>query len=339
MHSAKLILEGVHTGPFSSLTIYAQDNLIFHGQAENYMEFNFPYPDINRFIIKIKKTGKTKEIVDKKFKQEIIVASLSLNGCDMHADKFGEFFQFDNTHVDDQKFNTDKLYLNGEWTIDVPIFDYKLNHSALHESNLRDVVAHSDIACFGCSFTYGANLQTNETWPYFLSQKLVKGRTVKNYGRSANSTQEIMATALDYAKNYKVDNIVCLLPHPCRMQLVDPDTKKLVTLLPSRASLIEKKFPQITKNIVLYGETSLLFAGYVKIFKDIINQINSYNKKIYISCWNLEFYQLLESLSIDNITLLPYYERDKKYPFADAWGHPGKIHNRLFAENIVKYIL
>jgi hypothetical protein len=336
MHSATLVLNGVHTGPFSFLKIYAQDNLIFEGQAENYMEFNFLYPDTDRFIIKIKKIGKTKEIVDKKLRQEIIVKSLKLNGCDMHADKFGNFFQFDNAYVDDQKNNTNKLYLNGEWSIDLPIFDYKVNHSSLRENNIRDVVTHSDIACFGCSFTYGANLKTNETWPYYLSDKLT-GKIVRNYGRIGNSVQEIMSTALEYTKNYNAKSIICLLPHPCRMQLIDPDTKKLVTLLPGRSPLIEKKFPQITKNIVLYGEASLLFAGYVKIFKDIINQINSYNKKIYISCYDLEFYQTLESLSIDNITLLPYFERDKKYPFSDDQEHPGKIHNRLFAESTVKY--
>jgi len=337
MHSAKLILEGVHTGPFSSLTIHAQDNLIFQGQAENYMEFNFPYPDADRFIIKIKKTGKTKEIVDKKLRQEIIVTSLKLNGCDMHADKFGNFLQFDNAYVDDQKNNTNKLYLNGEWNINLPIFDYKLNHSALHESNLRDAVGHSDIACFGCSFTYGANLKTNETWPCYLSAEL-EGKIVKNYGRGGNSVQEIMSTALEYAKNYNAMSIICLLPHPSRMQLIDPANNTPITLYPGRSPEIEKKFPDLCKDIVMYGETSLLLAGYIGKFKKIIDQINTAGKKVFVSCYDSEFYEILKNLSLDGITLLPYYERDERYTFSDDHGHPGKIHNRLFAENIVKYV-
>lgn len=337
MHSAKLILEGVHTGPFSYLTIQAPDNLIFHGQAENYMEFNFPYPDINRFIIKIKKTGKTKEIVDKNFTQEIVVASLRLNGCDMHADKFGNFFQFDNTYLEDQKTDTNKLYLNGEWTIDVPIFSYKLNHSALHESNLRDVVAHSNIACFGCSFTYGANLKMYETWPHYLSSML-PGKIIRNYGRGGNSVQEIMSTALEYAKNYDADSIICLLPHPSRMQVIDPDTNMPITLYPGRSPDIEGKFSDLCRDIVMYGETSLLLAGYIGKFKQIINEIRASGKKIFLSCYDDTFYEILKNLSLGNITLLPYYERDKKYTFSDDQGHPGKIHNRLFAENIVKYI-
>ena len=337
MHSAKLILEGVHNGPFSSLTIHAQDNLIFQGQAENYMELNFPYPDADRFIIKIKKTGKTKEIVDKKLRQEIIVTSLKLNGCDMHADKFGNFLQFDNAYVDDQKNNTNKLYLNGEWNINLPIFDYKLTHSALHESNLRDAVAHSDIACFGCSFTYGANLKTNETWPCYLSEEL-QGKIVKNYGRGGNSVQEIMSTALEYAKNYKATSIICLLPHPSRMQLIDPATNTPITLYPGRSPEIEKKFPDLCKDIVMYGETSLLLAGYIGKLKKIIDQIHAAGKKVFVSCYDSEFYEILKNLSLDNITLLPYYERDERYPFSDDHGHPGKIHNRLFAENIVKYV-
>lgn len=336
MHSATLILKGVHTGSFSFLEIYAQDNLIFKGQAENYMQFDFPYPDADRFIIKIKKTGKTKEIVDKNLKQEIVITSLKLNGCDMHADKFGNFFQYDNSYLDNQNTNTNKLYLNGEWSIDLPIFVYDVNQSVLNISNLRDEVGHSNIACFGCSFTYGTNLKSNQTWPYYLSQKLI-GKIIKNYGRGGNSIQEIMSTALDYAKNYNAETIICLLPHPSRMQLIDPDTNELITFYPSRSPEIEKKFPNLFKDIVMYGETSLILSGYVNKFKKIIDQINTTRKKVFISCYDDTFYKILKNLSIDNMNLLPYYERDKKYPFSDNMGHPGKIHNRLFAESIVKY--
>lgn len=337
MHSATLILEGVHTGPFSSLTIHAQDNLIFQGQAENYMEFNFPYPYTNRFILKIKKTGKTKEIVDKKFKQEIVVKSLKLNGCDMHADKFGNFFQFDNAYVNDQKNNTHKLYLNGEWSIDLPIIDYNVNRSALNEDNFRDTVAPCDIACFGCSFTYGANLKFDETWPHYLAERL-QDKIVKNYGRGGNSIAEIMATALDYATHYKTKSIICVLPHPSRMQIIDPATNKPSTLYPGHSHGIESKFPDLCNDIVMYGESSLLLAGYIVKFKNIIDQINSTGSKIFVTCYDENFYSILENLSIDNMVLLPFYERDEKHPFSDDQGHPGKIHNRLFAENIVKYI-
>jgi hypothetical protein len=339
MHSATLVLNGVHTGPFSFLKIYAQNNLIFEGQAENYMEFNFSYPDIDRFIIKIKKIGKTKDIVDQHLKQEIIVASVKLNGCDMHADKFGNFFQCNNAYLDSQNIaNTNKLYLNGEWSVDLPIFGYQVNQSVLHLNNFRDTVEHSNVACFGCSFTYGANLKPQQTWPHYLSQKLV-GRIIKNYGRGGNSIQEIMSTALDYAKNYDAESVICLLPHPSRMQLINPDNNELFTFYPGRSPKIDKKFPRLCKDIVMYGETSLLLSGYVNKFKNIIEQIKATGKKVFISCYDIELYEILKNLSLDSITLLPYYERDKNYPCSDDAGHPGEIHNRLFAENVVKYVL
>lgn len=337
MHSATLVLEGVHTGPFCSLSIHAHNNLIFQGQAENHMRFNFPYPDVDRFIIKIKKTGKAKEIVDKKFKQEIIVSALELNGCDMHADKFGNFFQFDNSYVADQKNYTNKLYLNGEWNIDLPIFDYSANQSALHELNLRDAVIPSDIACFGCSFTYGANLQPDETWPYFLNCEL-PGKVISNYGRGGNSVQEIMSTALEYARNNAAKSVICLLPHPSRMQVIDPASNTAVTLYPGHASPLHAQFTTLCNDVVMYGETSLLLAGYVISLKKIAHEITATGKKLFVSCYDEVFYKALKNLHIDDMILLPYYERDSEHPCSDDQGHPGAIHNRLFAENIVKYI-
>lgn len=269
----------------------------------------------------------------------MMVASVKLNSCDMHADKFGNFFQFDNVYLNSQNVaNTNKLYLNGEWSIDLPIFDYHINQSVLNLNSFRDTVGHSNIACFGCSFTYGVNLKANQTWPHYLSQKLVE-KTIKNYGRGGNSIQEIMATALDYAKNYDAESIICLLPHPSRIQLINPDNNELFTFYPGRSSAIDKKFPQLCKDIVMYGETSILLSGYVSKFKNTIEQINSAGKRIFVSCYDSEFYDILKNLSLDCFTLLPYYERDTKYPCSDNAGHPGKIHNRLFVENIVKYVL
>jgi hypothetical protein len=122
------------------------------------------------------------------------------------------------------------------------------------------------------------------------------------------------------------------------MQLIDPANNTPITLYPGRSPEIEKKFPDLCKDIVMYGETSLLLAGYIGKFKKIIDQINTAGKKVFVSCYDSEFYEILKNLSLDGITLLPYYERDERYTFSDDYGHPGKIHNRLFAENIVKYV-
>jgi hypothetical protein len=338
MNSSTLELDCIHNGIPPFLKIIANDKIIFEGLVSKYLKLDFDYPDIDRFVIKIKKTGKSKLLLDKLLKQEITIKSLKLNDCDVHPDKFGIFYQSNNAYLKDQTINnTDKLFLNGLWAIDIPIFNFKTNESMLYLDNLRDSVTDSDIACFGCSFTYGALLKKYQTWPYFLSQNL-SNKIVKNYGRAGNSIQEIMSTALDYAKNYNVDNIICLLPLPSRMQLIDPYTQEIVTLLPTMSTAIEKKFPDLIKNIVLYGESSLLFAGYVNYFKDTIFKINSFGTKIYISSYNFEFYNFLKSLHIDKITFLPFYEIDKKHPLAEDQAHPGEIHNRLFAESIVKYV-
>ena len=76
----------------------------------------------DRLKITIHKTGKTKEIVDRKEPQEVLVEEVLLNGYSQHPDKFGTFLQEDNSYVKDQTLEGNMMNLNGSWSLDVPVF-------------------------------------------------------------------------------------------------------------------------------------------------------------------------------------------------------------------------
>ena len=83
------------------------------------------------------------------------------------------FEQKDNPYTDDSSIQTVELSLNGIWTIRLPIYSI-LGTATLIKNKFRNNIEDCDIACFGCSFTYGSYVDYNETWPYLLEKELNK---------------------------------------------------------------------------------------------------------------------------------------------------------------------
>ena len=295
---------------------------VFDGLLERAKTIRHDVDLQDRLNIIIHKTGKTKEVVDRKKPQEVLVEEVLLNGLSQHPDKFGVFNQKDNSNVKDQTIEGNEMALNGVWELDLPIF--RQNFIPDMERSCRDKFEDSKTACFGCSFTYGALLDDNQTWPYHLG--------AKNYGISGSSISSIIGTAREYVKNFDCEKIAILLPHPCRLQLED-NTGGIHTLLPGRSPKVEKMFKDVSRDIVMFGEASLLLSGYSNGLKNILKEM-SQKTKVYLSAYDKDLYDCLSLLNEGHYKMLPFYERSDQYDFAEDNEHPGPEHNRIFANQI-----
>jgi hypothetical protein len=278
----------------------------------------------DRLNITIHKTGKTKDVVDSKEPQEVLVDEVLLNGLSQHPDKFGVFNQKDNSYVKDQTIEGNEMALNGVWKLDLPIF--RQNFIPDMKRSYRDKFEDSKTACFGCSFTYGMFLENNQTWPHYL------GGNARNYGMGGSSISSMIGTAREYVKNFDCEKIAILLPHPCRLQLEDK-TGGIHTLLPGRSPEVEKMFKDVSRDIVMFGEASLLLSGYSNGLKNILKEM-SQKTKVYLSAYDKDLYDCLSLLNEGHYKMLPFYERSDQYDFAEDDIHPGPEHNSIFANQI-----
>jgi hypothetical protein len=279
----------------------------------------------DRLNITIHKTGKTKDVVDSKEPQKVLVDEVLLNGLSQHPDKFGVFNQKNNSYVKDRTIEGNKMALNGVWSLDVPIFRQEFVPE--FDQTQRDQFTDTGTACFGCSFTYGALLDDNQTWPYYL------GGDAKNYGVGGNSISAIVGTAHWYVQNFKCDRLVMLLPHVCRFQLQD-EKKGLWTFIPHRVGGEAK---ETVKDIVMFGEPSLLFSGYSIRMKELLSEINQ-KTDLYITSYQPDTYELLGKTMKDVCKILPFYEMSDEFEMASDNEHPGPEHNRSFANQITPII-
>jgi hypothetical protein len=298
---------------------------IFEGLLQQPLKIKQEIELTDRLKIKIEKSGKTKAVVESGEPQEVVVDKVLLNGMDQHADKFGEFKERDNPYVGERSCQGNFLALNGTWTFDVPIFRQKFKPDLDHE--YRDEFVDTEIACFGCSLTYGLYLESNQTWPHYLSPT-----KAKNFGFYGNSISSIVGTALWYVDNFKCRKMILLLPHPCRLQL-EHDDGSIHDLLPQHSPKAEKMFKHLMRDIVLFGEASLMISGYANALKAILRKINSVTE-LHLSSYQKDTYDLLPQLTDGVCNILPFYQTSKDHEFAKHGEHPGPEHNRIFAEQI-----
>ena len=299
----EIILDTQFDSMPARLVVKIDDETVFDDILENSKSLTSYHSLKDHYKIQIEKTGKTLDIVKKNEVQKVVIKNVLLNGLSQHPDKFGQFDQQDNLYVKDTVIQGNELSLNGVWNLELPVFRQMFQVPSI--TKYRDPFEDTTVACFGCSFTYGLYLDYKESWPYYLSPT-----RAKNYGFMGRCIADIVSEAKYYIKNYRCDKMLMLLPHPCRLQVKDEDGRLLV-LLPGRSPAVEKKFPKISRDIVMYGETSLILSGYVDAMKDIFKEI-SQRTRLYVSAYDRDLYQDLIDIKNDTFELLPFYERSKE---------------------------
>jgi len=320
MNTVKISLLTEYDSVPAHCKIYCCEELIFDSVISAELELSHQINSMDQFSMKVIKSGKTMDIVKKKQRQEVFIKNINLNGVDLKIKEFGKFHLKDNLFVDDQIIQTTQLNLNGEWHFTLPARSLTgiVDVSAIE---IRDRLEDCDIACFGCSQTYGAFLDSDQSWPNQLG--LITGTAVRNYGIGGSTINEILAFVNHYIKNYKASMILLYLPHSFRRQItIDGKVKNIRPDSP------------FNKELVLHGEEhsvaticSLLYQ-WLETIPDTV--------KIYFGTYQTTEYRLYEKTRLRKF-MLPFLEGNN-YPKASDNQHHGAEFNVDFARTVYKFL-
>lgn len=323
MNKVKLSLSTIYDITPSYLQVECQGEVIYAGELTKNIVIEHETGRPGNFEIKIKKTGKTKEVVDMKGRQEVVVESINLNGIDLKIEEFGSFSLKDNPYVTEETLQTTKLNLNGEWTFGLLKTNLIGDITTGAMESMRQTFSDCDIACFGCSQTYGSSLDNAETWPSWLSR--LTGKLVKNYGVKGSNINEITAMVEAYLENFKTDIILLYLPHTFRRQVREGD--KILNL--------DGHDNFRNKDLVLHGEEhSIAFlSGSLMAWLENISK----HTKIYFGTYQTDEYKLYNQTPLKKF-MFPFLEGDD-YPKASDGRHYGSEFNQDLAKILKDFVI
>lgn len=220
-------------------------------------------------------------------------------------------------------------------------FNYAINANGYRGAEFPN---ETDIAAFGCSFTFGSGLPEHMLWNKVLSDEL--GKTSVNFGVPSASIETITDIFLIASTHIKMKSAIFLFPHHTRMQIAmkHPVTARIDYLNTdvSCTSVINRA----------YGlEPEYLYRGIPEeeMYKSCKNKIyllehiaKERGIDVYVSSWSADTYELLKELELESATLLPEWA-SPSMEFADNDKardnkHPGPKHHVLWVDKIKSYI-
>jgi hypothetical protein len=220
-------------------------------------------------------------------------------------------------------------------------FNYTINNNGFRGAAFP---TETDIAAFGCSFTFGSGLPEYMLWNKVLSDEL--GKTSVNFGVPSASIESIVDIFLIASTHIKMKSAVFLFPHHTRMQIAKKhpvnDRVDYLNTDVKCASVINKA----------YGlEPEYFYRGIPEeeMYKSCKNKIyllehiaKERGIDLYVSSWSADTYNLLNELEFESAILLPEWS-SPSMEFADADKardnkHPGPKHHVLWVDKIKSYI-
>jgi hypothetical protein len=239
-------------------------------------------------------------------------------------------FVYDNRLTSVFKYNDEVLENMRPWQVEIQMDKKQYNnipHPPLDENN------NYEFGCFGCSVTHGVGLNNDQIWPSLLSKNHL------NLALSSLGVDGIYLNLVNALKKFKWDTTVIILPNWERkiMRFTLPSgeiTRVPSTLNTEWAHTLFKHWSWKTFNRQLSRDDLNRWKKlYNKSFKflmedrfpeysrrvldKIVKVCHEANKPLYLSSWDEETYDYLES-HFDNV--LPFFE---KIDYAQDQAHPG----------------
>ena len=305
----------------SHCTIDVCGELIFDSVVSRNIELIKGINSFDQFTVKVTKKGKTLDLVDENQRQELVVQRITLNGIDLKIKEFGQFFATENSYIDDHLLQTNELFLNGKWSFELPARDINGAICDKRLTLIKDKFADCEVACFGCSQTYGNSLENTQSWPYQL--RMLTNKSVMNYGVPGASINEIFALVELYLKDHHAENVLLFLPHTLRRQIIEDGKPKNLIIEDSR-----------NRNLVFHGEEHSV-ASISGSFCSWLNKI-SVQTNVSFSSYHRNEFDLFQKTDLKKF-MFPYLENNN-YPKASDGEHNGAEFNQDLAKIVYNFL-
>lgn len=320
MNHLKLSLATNYQSKPANIRIVCCGKIIYDDNLVKGLQIDRIIDKFDQFKLEIFKSGKTKDIVAKEHKQEVVIENVNLNGIDLKIAEFGRFALKDNPYVEEELLQTNRLHLNGVWSLELPQRDL-VGEIKIDQLELRDKIDDCDIACFGCSQTYGVYLEYQDSWPARMAE--ITKKSVKNFGIPGSNINEMISFVDYYLGKHKAKIVLLFLPHTFRRQMyIDTEFKNISA--PNIAN----------KELIIHGEEHSISVLAGDLYDWLENVSRSV--KIMIGTYVESEYRMFEKTQLKKF-MIPFLD-GANYPKASDGQHHGTEYNKDFAKMLVNFL-
>lgn len=224
-----------------------------------------------------------------------------------------------------------------------PHFDYVINHLGFRNS---EIPTETDLAVFGCSFTFGTGLPIEMLWHTLLAKQL--NTSVANYGVAGASIESIIDISLIVSNHTKINKVIFLFPAFNRIQIAKSSPYTMhngevnyLSLIPNHVSMLCKAYDIESDKILSIIPDEEMF----KIFRNKIYFLDyifkQKNIKTYYSSWDPATYRFLSKMELQGVILPDWTSKGMVQATTDLARdklHPGPVHHVQFVDKIIDYI-
>jgi len=216
-------------------------------------------------------------------------------------------------------------------------FKYEINEHGFRFDNMP---TETELAAFGCSFTFGTGLPTHMLWHNLLTEDSL------NFGLPGASIKTITDVFCIASKHIKIKKAIFLLPSIPRMQIAKhhPVNDKIdyLNAMPGLDSKLCEYYNINTHEIYKYlPEEELYKIARDQIYlTELIAKIRGID--IYYSSWDPESYDFLSKMNFTHGTILPVWYTPHHLgdgnDLARDKHHPGPEHHKYWINSIKDHI-
>jgi len=339
----KLQLTPVYTKQAPSITLNINGNTIFNEHLNDKIDFKHVVQSDHSLRLKIKRSGRTKSIINSDPGNGFIISKLDINGVKINPD-VGSYQCTNNDYLETHTIHGKHFTLNGEYFLEIPYYTLR-GQITKNKDRVNITGQHHKYCFFGASmtdwdFTQGTPpIHDKENYADLFMQKM--GGI--NLASSGQTNQEIFETVYKYLKNNKVDVCLVQLIGTVGRQVKNENTKEIYRWSPhtnKNLDHVDEFTKSKLKNIqeyFVYLDTTPVLALQMPEYQKLISYAEDRGSKIFFISYFRDEYDPMKQVIPNNMA--PYFDIDPNTKYCKDNGHhatPEEQEN--YSQSLVDFI-
>ena len=330
----------VHEPPHISLDINGQT--VFNDQLKTEQEIRHVTTVTSSLKIKIKRSGRTKQIVHDDPDNGFIISNFEINGVKLNPD-IGTYHCANNDYIEPHTIHGKKFTLNGEYFIEIPHFT--LRGQIKRNKEKLDIKGRDHRYCFfGASMTdYDFSKGVPPIYgkkPYAdLFIEKMGGLNLAHFGQT---NQEIVESTYRYLGENKCDVAFVQLISSIARQVKNKDTGEVKRYSPHIQKDLEwhDEFTQLRLKSIqeyfVYLDVAPILALQILQYKKLIDYAVDRGTKIFFVIYFREEYEIMKKVLPNNVA--PYFAIDPNSKYCKDNGyHATPEEQENYFQNLVDF--